>query len=48
MHHLIRQLLLKEYKQSDAICIKYKHDKEVLLTLSLLEATFVVCVLITA
>ena len=42
MHHLCRQLLLKEYKQSDAICMKYKHDKEVLLTLSLLEATFVV------
>ena len=43
MHHLCRQLLiLKEYKQSDALCIKYKHDKEVLLTLSLLEATFIV------
>ena len=31
------------FKKSDAINMKYKHDKEVLLTLSLLEATFVVC-----
>ena len=42
MHHLCRQLLFKEYKQSDAIYMKYKHDKEDILSLSLLEATFVV------
>ena len=45
MHHLCRHLLLIEYKQSDAICMKFKHDKEVLLTLFLLEATFVVCLI---
>ena len=45
MHHLCRQLLLKEYKQSDAICMKYKHDRGLINT-SLARGNFC-CLLIT-